>query len=64
MTSDPAHDAISWANITHGTDEDPTKRPPAMEGTPQDQEDMTRMGKIQELKVLYYPIWCDMEALS
>lgn len=56
MTSNTAHDAISWVNITHETDDDPTKRPPAMEGTPHDQEDMTRMGKIQELKVLSYPV--------
>lgn len=28
------------------------KGQPEMEGSPQDQDDMTRMGKIQELKVL------------
>lgn len=33
-------------------DEVPTKPLPKMEGTPQDQDDMTRMGKIQEFKVL------------
>ena len=29
----------------------PTKKFAEMEGSPQDQDDMTRMGKIQELKV-------------
>lgn len=33
-------------------EEHPTKGRPEMEGSPQDQDDMTRMGKIQELKVL------------
>jgi len=31
--------------------EGPTKRVPEMEGTPEDQVDMHRMGKIQEFKV-------------
>lgn len=34
-------------------EEHPTKDRPEMEGSPQDQDDMTRMGKIQELKVLF-----------
>lgn len=30
-----------------------TKNLPITEGSPQDQDDMQRMGKVQELKVLY-----------
>lgn len=34
-------------------EEHPVKDLPGMDGSPQDQDDMTRMGKIQELKVLF-----------
>lgn len=49
-------------------EEHPTKGRPEMEGSPQDQDDMTRMGKIQELKVLFVVLdgnltpWTDMFA--
>jgi hypothetical protein len=52
MPPEAPHDSISSFDITQATDEEPTKSLPRMEGTPQDQNDMTRMGKIQELKVI------------
>ena len=47
------HDRITSFDTVHTMEEEhPAKGRPEMEGTPQDQDDMTRMGKIQELKVL------------
>lgn len=62
---DPTRE-ISPIDIANAVDEDEesTKNLPKMEGTPQDREDMTRMGKIQELRVIPYALWCDMKIMS
>lgn len=44
---------LSFDRVHKMEEEHPTKGRPEMEGSPQDQDDMTRMGKIQELKVLF-----------
>lgn len=43
----------SFDRVQTMEEEHPAKGRPEMEGSPQDQDDMTRMGKIQELKVLF-----------
>lgn len=64
MLPNNADNVISSFDVTHTVDEEPTKSQPNMEGTPQDQDDMTRMGKIQELKVLFGSFWYDINALN
>jgi hypothetical protein len=51
--SSQLQDRISSFDRVHTMEEHPTKALPEMDGSPQDQDDMTRMGKIQELKVLF-----------
>jgi hypothetical protein len=62
MPPDAPHDYIASFDTAHTMNEAPTKHLPRMEGTPQDQDDMTRMGKIQQLKVLFAFFWCDMKS--
>lgn len=45
-------------------EEHPAKDLLEMEGSPRDQDDMTRMGKIQELKVLFSYISCNNEVIN
>jgi hypothetical protein len=49
-------DRISSFDRVPTMEEHPVKDLPGMDGSPQDQDDMTRMGKIQELKVLFGPL--------
>lgn len=45
-------------------EEHTTKDGPEMEGSPQDQDDMTRMGKIQEFKVLRGSPRCKLDIIN
>ncbi|CAI7598346.1 unnamed protein product [Penicillium crustosum] len=47
---------LSFDRVHKMEEEHPTKGRPEMEGSPQDQDDMTRMGKIQELKRNFRPL--------
>ncbi|KAJ5801763.1 uncharacterized protein N7518_003831 [Penicillium psychrosexuale] len=54
--SPQSHNRVSSFDRVHTMEEHPTKDLPEMEGSPQDQDDMTRMGKIQELKRNFRPL--------
>lgn len=61
MSPPTPHDRICPFDRSLAVEEETTNNSPKMEGSPQDQEEMTRMGKIQELKVLTgFYLWCDM----
>lgn len=45
-------------------EEHSTKGRPETEGSPQDHDDMTRMGKIQELKVLFGSSCCKLDIIN
>lgn len=51
MSPETPHHQICPFDASLAAEEETTKSLPKMEGSPQDQEDMTRMGKTQELKV-------------
>lgn len=62
-TSQPP-ELISSFDITPTMNSGTAKDLPIMEGSPQDQDDMQPMGKVQELKVLYWYIKFDMDMMD
>lgn len=60
----PQDSIASFERIHTMEEEHHAKDLPEMEGSPRDQDDMTRMGKIQELKVLFSYISCNNEVIN